>query len=344
MTEELKQQLERHAAFWKAEEKVLLKRVAEHRPLGSGGGRGILLANGERSQEGQEITPELIDPQLFYGEGGGPVNIVQGDFLAGGGPPGLCWTEAIVGCTVRIVTGGPWADPFTADWRKPAEVMADEGWLEKLDAFVDLQVERAAGKWPVVQPLMRGPIDMMASAMGHEEMCLALMEEPEAAGAFLNRCAEIFIQTANRRLDHTPPFEGGYLSGYGIWAPGTVVRTQVDNAAMVSGEVYREQVLPHDRKVIESYDFPLIHLHSVCMHVVDALLEVEALKAIQVSIDFPGGPLAEEIMPTLEKVAGKKSLIVTGPVTEEELEALEGLANKGSICISVALVEAGSVE
>ena len=75
-----------------------------------------------------------------------------------------------------------------------------------------------------------------------------------------------------------------------------------------------------------------------------ALLEVEALKAIQVSVDFPGGPLAEEIMPTLEKVAGKKSLIVTGPVTESELEGLIGLADKGSICISVALVQAGAVE
>jgi len=344
MTEELKQLQGRHEAFWKAEEKVLLKRVSEHRPLGSGGGKGMPLANGERSQEGQEITPELIDPQLFYGDASGPANIVSGDFLAGAGLPGLCWTEAIVGCPVRIVTGGPWAEPFAADWRKPAEVMPDERWLEKLDGFVDLQVELAVGRWPITQPLMRGPIDMMASALGHEEMCLALVEEPEAAGDFLARCAEIFIEAANRRLAHTPPFEGGYLSGYGIWAPGTVVRTQIDNAAMLSPKVYREQVLPHDRKVIESFDFPLIHLHSVCMHVVDALLEVEALKAIQVSVDFPGGPLAEEIMPTLEKVAGKKSLIVTGPVTESELEGLVGLADKGSICISVALVKAGSVE
>jgi len=344
MTEELRLQLERHEAFWKAEEKVLLKRVSEHRPLGSGGGRGIPLANGERSQEGQEITPELIDPQLFYGEGSGPANIVQGDFIAGGGPPGLCWTEAFVGCPVRIVTGGPWAEPIAANWRRPAEVVADERWLEKLVGFVDLLVERADGRWPVVQPLFRGPIDMMASALGHEEMCLALVAEPEASGAFLDRCADIFLEAANRRLAHTPPFEGGYLSGYGIWAPGTVVRTQIDNAAMLSPEVYRERVLPYDRKVIESFDFPLIHLHSVCMHVVDALLEVEALKAIQVSVDFPGGPLAEEIMPTLEKVAGKKSLIVTGPVTESELEGLVGLADKGSICISVALVKAGSVE
>jgi hypothetical protein len=243
---------------------------------------------------------------------------------------------------VRVVTGGPWAEPFAADWRAPGRRAPDERWLAKLDAFVDLLAGRAGGRYPIVQPLMRGPVDMMASAVGHEETCLALMEEPAAAAAFLDVCADFFIRTARRRLERTPPFAGGYLSGYGIWAPGRVVRTQIDNATMLSPAVYRERVLAHDRRVIEAFDNPLIHLHSGCLHVADVLLEVEALKAVQVSIDYPGGPLAAEVLPILERIVRRKALIVTGPVTGEELASLEALAGLGSLCLRVSLVRSGA--
>ena len=339
-TDELKQLLKRHEAFWGGKEGVLLEQVTEHRPLGESG--GIPLADGNRASEGQEITPESIEPDRFYGESSGPRNPLQGDFIAGASPPHLCWSEAILGCPVRIVTGGPWAEAFDVSWTAIERLVPNERWLKKLDSFVDFLAERTAGSLPVVQPLLRGPIDMMASALGHERMCLALMEEPEKSKAFLDFCTDLFIQIARRRLEHTPLFEGGYASGYGIWAPGSVVRTQIDNAAMLSPKVYREQVLEHDRRVIEAFDFPLIHLHSVCLHVVDDLLEVEALRAVQVSIDFPGGPLAAEVMPILERVVRKKALIVTGPVTEDELVSLEGLAGQGNLCLRVELYRDGS--
>ena len=38
------------------------------------------------------------------------------------------------------------------------------------------------------------------------------------------------------------------------------------------------------------------------------------------SIDFPGGPLLSDILPTLVRIQGRKPLIVTGPATEEEIE------------------------
>ena len=133
----------------------------------------------------------------------------------------------------------------------------------------------------------------------------------------------------------TPEFAGGYVSAYGIWAPGTVVRTQADNATMLSPETYRQQVLPHDRAVMRRFDYPLIHLHSGCLHVAEALLDVPELRAIQVSVDHPGGPLAAQVMPTLERMAARKPLIVTGPVTAVELEALRSLARLGSVCLQV---------
>ncbi len=336
MRDDLKGLLKRHEAFWRGEGERALRQVTAHAPLREQG--GIPLTDGGRAREGQYITPDLIDPRRFYGENGGAGSVISGDFMAGSAPPGLCWTEAILGCPVRVVTGGPWAEPFFEEGTDLGRLTADERWLKKLDAFVDFLVARAGGRHPVGQPLFRGPVDMMASALGHERMCVAFVESPEWADAFLEVCAEVFIEAARRRLDHTPPFEGGYISGYGIWAPGSVVRTQVDNATLLSPGVYRERVLPHDRRVIEAFDCPLIHLHSGCLHIVDDLLRVEALRAIQVSIDYPGGPLASEVMPIFRRVLREKPLIVTGPVTEAELRELEALDPPGRLCLRVEIV------
>lgn len=336
-TESLQHLLERHRRFWDGDGDAPFRRVSRHNPLGERG--GIPLAGGGRATEGQFITPDLIDPHSFY-PGETPTGpVVNGDFLAGQGPPALCWTEAIAGCQVQVVTGGPWAVPFLEDWSDLPGLKADAKWLDKLDQFVDYLARRAGGRYPIVEPLMRGPIDIMASVLGHERMCLALSESPEEADELLSFCADVFIETARRRLERTPVFAGGWVSSYGIWAPGRVVRTQVDNGTLVSPETYRERVLPHDRRVIEAFDFPLIHVHSGCLHLADELARIEALKVIQVSIDYPGGPLAAEVMPTLRRVIERKCLIVTGPVTPTELRDLEALTPPGRLCLQVSLLE-----
>ena len=348
-TGELDELLTRHQAFWSGEAKTALKQLTPHVPLKGGGETGsryqtktVPLAGGQYAAEGQFITPELIDPGAFYPQGSGPDSALAGDFIAGTAPPHLCWTEAIVGCPVRVVTGGPWAEPFFGDWAGLGSLKPVEAWLSKLDEFVDFLAARAAGRYPVFQPLFRGPIDMMTFALGHDRVFLELMDSPDRTSEFLEACTDIFIETARRRLEHTPPFEGGYASSYGIWAPGRVLRTQVDNATLLSPSLYRKQVLPHDRRIIETVDYPLIHLHSGCLHIVDDLLELEALKAIQVSLDYPGGPLASDVMPILQRILQKKSLIVTGPVTGAELLELEALSPQGRLCMRLNLLQEGA--
>jgi hypothetical protein len=336
MNDALMQLCTRHAAFWNGEGEAPLRQVTAHTPLRSLS--AMPLADGSQLAEGQVLLPGLIDPVRFYNTHVKPKELINGDFITSVGPPHLCWTEAIMGCPIHVATGGPWAKPFIDDVQDVNRVTGDVAWLEKLDAFVDFLSARVDGQCPIVQPLMRGPLDMMASALGHEAMCLALITEPKASEAFLDRCADLFIEIANRRLAHTPVFQGGYLSSYGIWAPGPVVRTQVDNGTMLSPKVYRERARSADQKVIEAFDYSLIHMHSGCLHLSDVLLEIDALKVIQVSIDYPGGPLAAEVMPIIERIMQKKPVIVTGPVSEAELGMLEALKPAGRMCFQVQLV------
>ena len=167
---------------------------------------------------------------------------------------------------------------------------------------------------------------------------MAVKTAPADSDRLLAGCAELFIRMAKARLASTPRFADGYLSSFGIWAPGTVVRTQVDNASMLSPETYRERVLPFDRKVFEAFDTTLIHLHSCCLHIIDDLVQEDALDCIQVSIDYPGGPLAAEVMPRLRQILAHKPLIVTGPVYQSELDALQCLQPVGGLCLQVQVV------
>ena len=336
-TGDLARLVKRHRAYWRGEGEGPLRQVSRHSPLAAHA--PIPLADGTSAAEGMCITPDLIDPRRFFPEERGELPAGSGDFLSVAGPPHLCWTEAILGCPVRVVTGGPWAEPFVSDGADLDSIAADEQWLGKLDEFVHLLAERADGKYPIAEPLMRGPIDMMAAALGHEPMCVALMESPEETDALLSTCADIFIHTARRRLQHTPAFAGGQVSAFGIWAPGSVVRTQVDNSSLLSPAVYRDRVLKHDRRVIEAFDYSIIHLHSGCLHIADDLAAVEALGVIQVSIDYPGGPMAAEIMPILARILEKKPVLVTGPVTEAELGELEALSPPGRLGLQLAVIQ-----
>ena len=248
----------------------------------------------------------------------------------------------MAGCTIRSVSGSVWSEPSHFDWHRVEErrLSDDNPWLKALQAFTRALVTRADGRCPVVQPLLRGPVDIVAAMLGDQEMTLAFYDHPDEMAMLLDICTDIFLRAASARLDLTPAFHGGYLSAYGIWAPGRTVRTQTDNAVLLSPTLYKERLLPYERRIMEAFEYSLIHLHSGVVHIVsDALIEVEALKAIQVSVDYPGGPLFPEILPILSKIQEAKPLILTGPVTESELDIVLSALSPRGLCIEVSLIE-----
>ena len=127
LSQEMNSLMERHEAFWAGGGDGPLRRVTPYAPLREGG--GIPLADGSWAEDGRTISPDLIAPRRFYEEDAEPTSVVNGDFIVGKGPPGLCWTEAILGCTVRMVTGGPWAESFFGDWAELEDL--EPGWFER---------------------------------------------------------------------------------------------------------------------------------------------------------------------------------------------------------------------
>ena len=322
-SKELHKLLSRHAGFWRKEKAARpLMRVSDFRPLKKGGSDWHAL---QSLPEGRLINPVEIPGQSLVGAK--PAVVLDGDFIGGAKVTGLCWTEAMIGCPIRMGAGGPWAQNYLVDKREIKARLAagkpgdDSPWLAIFRDATRLTCRHAAGSYPIDQPLMRGPLDMMASALGHERMVTSFFDNPQEAGALLDLCADIFINLVNVHFGLVPPFESGYLS-YGIWAPGPVVRTQLDNAVLLSPRLYRQHFLPRDRRVFAAFDRVVIHVHSGALHIAESLIEQPELDAVQVSLDFPGGPRVAEVMRILKIVNERKPLILTGPVTDSELSLL----------------------
>ena len=342
MDANLRSLLDHHRAFWTMDQTgVPLEHIGEYRPMSLG--TPFRLADGSPVTEGTVLSKADLDPEVHAPLEGGPESAVSGGFMTGSGVGGLCWTEGVAGCPVLWRSGSVWSDSFldaaaAANWHQQA---AASPWLEKLLSFAERAVRRAAGRHPVTQPLLRGPIDIAAAALGDEELCWMLTDQPEAFSRFLSECTDVFIAVSTAWVKATPAFHGGYTL-YGIWAPGTVVRSQCDNAALLSPQVYAEMLAPCDERICEHFDYPLIHTHSCFIEIAaDALLGVQGLACIQVSLDYPGGPSVAQLLPTLQKINQQKPMVLTGPVTPDELRVLRKDLSPRGLSLQVSLLPEG---
>lgn len=335
MSAELERLLERHRLFW--EHRLAdgpLMEVHEYVPLRPN--PDVPLRGGRRAVEGTEIVPDELDLDAMLRQWPVPSECLAGQYLHQVAPYGLCWMEGLMGANVRAAAGSIWSEPGSFDWSRVGDLRArlapDNPWYQKLREYVALLVEAAAGRVPVTHTLMRGPIDIAQALVGSEALSLALHDHPAEVAEMLSTGADAFIQVGRMFAELIPQFHDGYTI-FGIWAPGTVVRMQADHSALLSPDTYRKWLLPLDRRMAAAFDYSWFHLHSGCTHIVEALCENEALKAVEVAIDpWPAAPRLYELLPRLAKIqeAGKCLLIDGGPISREELdETLRVLPHEG---------------
>lgn len=325
MPDDLNRILQRHRAFWeRGQVDEPLVKVERFEPLEER--EPIRLADGSPVEEGMLLSPDMLDGHSLTERVEEPAREEARGFVTGCAPYDLCWTEAMAGCPIGWQNGHVWAEPYVEDLgaARDLRVSVDDGWLARYCQMIDVLAERAQGRYAIRQPLLRGPVDIAAAILGDEQVCYAAADYPDQFRQLLADCTEVFIAAARAWIDHSPPFEGGYSADYGLWAPGTFIRTQCDNSILLSPQMYREFLVPCDERICSEFDYPLIHTHSNCIWVVaDALVEVESLRAIQVSLDYPSaGPSVAEQLPLLQKINQHKSLVVIGGMTQEELDLL----------------------
>ena len=325
-TEALHVLLERHREWWHGRGKLVA--YVPSAPLGD---LWLPLADGTVAMEDLDLHPEMVDVDALVGpsQEPGPLQVI-GDRISARAPYArIPWVEAILGCPIRatIQGGSMRTQSFITDWGewRARPTHWHQEWFDLLMQLIELLAERSGGRHAVVQTLMRGPCDLAEAVLGPEMMCLSMYDSPDELAAFLDEVTDTFIRILNAQLERIPEIEGGYVNPFGIWAPGTVVRTQCDASAFLSPKQYADWFLPHDVRICEEVGYSTIHLHSYSLHTVEALLAVERPHALQVSLDpETSAPTLEELLPKLRQILAVKPLIVDGPMTEEQVEFLLG--------------------
>jgi hypothetical protein len=328
--------LKQHADWWQL--KGTLFAPVHSAPLGD---LWLPLADGTLASEDVDLTPEMLDLDRLAGppQAPGPLEL-RGDYFRTAAPYArVPWVEAILGTPIRAtIQGGSmrtlaFIDSWQA-WEREAR-HRDDGWFDLLKQLTGLLVQRSGGRYAVAQTLMRGPCDLAEAVLGPELLSFSLYDHPRSLRRFLDQAVETFIEILHAQLARISPVAGGYVSPFGIWAPGTVVRTQCDATAFLSAAHYAEWFLPYDEHICETVDYSFIHLHSVSLHTVDALLAAERPHAIQVTLETsPPGPTMEEMLPTFRKILATKPLLLSGKLSDEQVRWLQDQLPTDGLAIS----------
>jgi DNA-binding FadR family transcriptional regulator len=251
----------------------------------------------------------------------------QDGFWTGEPFTGIPWMEAILGCSVRAgresFTSRPWLS-------SPAEALEQvrfdsrNPWMLKYLEFTTALVQQSRGRYPVGMPIMRGPTDILGALLGQQQMVMALMTtDPQAMRQLIERVTLAFLAVIEAQRHLIPPFYGGCALGfYHVWAPGPSIWFQDDLSAILSPSLYRQFFLDSARLILAGHDHTAVHLHPNSFFILDELLTLENLKAIQVNKDI-SGPGVREMLPVLSKIMQTRGLILWGDLTIEDLELVK---------------------
>jgi|GEM_PF-1358639 len=284
------------------------------------------------NQDGMMLRPEMLDPQELQPP---PVPLEGPDQLCSRVvfntlPPywRLPWVAGLMGCGLQVAAAGRtiWPTPYaTDDWfaRPDLGFQPDPAWLSRLLAFQQYIIDRyyPAESIPALDPICRGPGDLLLHILSPDLLYLGFYDHPNEVKLLLDQITTLYITWARTQLDMIPPTFGGYCNFYGLWSPGPCIRTQSDYAINLSRRTFEEFIMPSMRRVLNSFPYQIVHTHSGGWRLAEWLLEIDELKAIEVSMD-PGGPTVEQLIPLWSRILQKKSLILIGPLTQRQVDLL----------------------
>lgn len=340
MRKDIQEVINKHKDFWK------LKPVS--RPLigycMGGWSQMQLYESGRKTLPTGLLEPDMLKPELFLPDYEKILtcnNILQDDLVHSAEPfPAIPWMEAIIGCPIYNSGENIWSEPLSDSLGALEQIRYNPNspWVEKYWEFIDVLSLEFGSQYPVAQAILRGPSDMLSAAIGEAKFIYALHDNPEQMSRIARNFTEIHNEFLQEQVKRLPEFQGGYVIGqYHIWCPGRCSRLQEDAVALLSPGLYKQFFQSLDREVAKVTEFNLIHLHTTSLFLLDLFLEIDGLKAIQVSLDS-GGPGLEDILEPLKKIqrAGKR-LVIKGVLDEAAVgRAQEELSVRG-LCIEAVV-------
>ena len=205
-----------------------------------------------------------------------------------------------------------------------------------MDEVLSRAVRSAGGQIATTQLHLRGVIDMLAAFLGEECLCSSLYDNADSLSRLGDKFADLFVRVAAKEIDLRPSWQDGYVSVWRIYAPGPLIDYQVDASSLFSRQMYEKYFLDFDRRVLSQFEYSMVHTHACGRHIIDCLLQIEELRAIQINLDRETGAWDKDsILASCQKIqAASKCLMIEGELAEHELaEFQDTLSPKGlAIC------------
>jgi hypothetical protein len=283
----------------------------------------------------EDINPDdFIDDQLKYLE---LSNQVDDDIIRSALPlASVPWMEAILGCPVYSTEAHMTCRKIldNIDLSKINECKVENEWVKKYFEFIKVYELAFDRKYPVAQSIIRGPSDLACALLGAEDAAIALLTEPENMHQLFNFITEQVSNFLKMNIERLPEFYGGYVIGqYEIWAPEPAIRIQEDFSNLFSPELYDEFLKHCDQKLASITNYTLIHLHSSSLFLIEKFLDINSIRAFQITKD-PGIAQLSEMMPSLKKIQDTgKPLIVKGRFDKNDIELIKSNLSLYGLCI-----------
>ncbi len=295
-----------------------------------------------------EVRPEQIDTERFLRDVERLLSMneqIGGDLYWPVVPyVYIPWMEAIIGCPIYSTENTFYANPCIESWSDFHEDpdLSDNKWFAKLLELQKALVQKIGGSYPLSSSShLRGPVDMMAAALGQTRLPLECYDNPEKIQAMCASYSRLFLNVAHMQneITATAGFGGSTVNGYGVWTPEVCQYVQDDAMAFLSPAIYTEFVAANHAAIARGFPSIFYHLHPVSLFVLDQLLAMENMTILEINREPEAiGPSIRELLPAFKKTqeSGKCLLInftqgaVGMELFEQEVELIcDTLPNKG---------------
>lgn len=243
-----------------------------------------------------------------------------------------------LGCEPGFAPDTVWFEPFwhdaaTPETLPPLTFDAGNRWWRITEETLRRMAALGRGKYLVGCPDLVENLDILAAIRDSQTVMTDLLERPAWVESKIEEINRAFFDVYNRIYEIIRQDDGGAAFGaFALWGPGKTAKVQCDAAAMISPAMFRRFVVPALDAQCRWLDCSMFHLDGTqCLCHLDALLEIEALDAIewtpQAGIEQAGSPRWYDLYRRI--LAAGKSVQVCGAQPEEVLPLLDAIGGRG---------------
>jgi hypothetical protein len=192
--------------------------------------------------------------------------------------------------------------------------------------------ERSRGNYYVGMPDLMEGLDILAALRGTDTVLMDTVAEPDLVESQLGQINDIYFKVFDELYEIIREGDEMAFCYFSLWAPGKMTKLQSDISIMIGVEDFRHFVRPYIREQCQKIPYTLYHLDGVgAIRHLDALLEIEELKAIQWTpgINEPQGGNPKWYDLYRKILAGGKSLMASWVQVEEIQPLLDAIGAEG---------------